>query len=347
MSRSSLLVASVLLAIFAASPALIYTFSIHESGFFTGVHAAFFGGQEEEIVYDDKFHFVGDIMLARHVETLMKEHDASYPYQMMKLDKDAVWIGNFEATVPNDHIQTKDFAMNFSVDKQYLQALKDFGFEYLSLANNHSYDFGSEVFIETRRNLRQFELFGHPNEVTDHSYQYIDFNDLTLSMIAINATDPQFDSSESIQLIKNLHAQSDIQIVYIHWGDEYKQHHNEFQEKLATQFIDAGADIIIGHHPHVVQDVQIIKGKPVFYSLGNFIFDQYFDTSVQEGLLLSMTREGEDIVIGLIPLTMTTQKASPQIMDKEQAKKFMVDLAERSDPDFYLDILNRELRLDL
>jgi poly-gamma-glutamate synthesis protein (capsule biosynthesis protein) len=78
-----------------------------------------------------------------------------------------------------------------------------------------------------------------------------------------------------------------ISIVYTHWGEEY-QGATENEKALAHRFIDAGADIVIGSHPHVVQEHEVYKGKNIYYSLGNFIFDQYFSSAVTHGLLLKV-----------------------------------------------------------
>jgi poly-gamma-glutamate synthesis protein (capsule biosynthesis protein) len=81
---------------------------------------------------------------------------------------------------------------------------------------------------------------------------------------------------------------SDYLIVNIHWGAEYSHEQNKTQIETAHLLIDAGADLIIGHHPHVVQGIEIYKGKPIFYSLGNFIFDQTFSLDTQQCLALDI-----------------------------------------------------------
>ena len=89
-----------------------------------------------------------------------------------------------------------------------------------------------------------------------------------------------------IQNIKNLRPYSDYLIVYAHWGNEYETTPTSQQTDLAHSFIDAGADFIIGSHPHVVQTKEEYKGKMIYYSLGNMVFDQYFSTETQKGLLI-------------------------------------------------------------
>ena len=95
---------------------------------------------------------------------------------------------------------------------------------------------------------------------------------------------------------------------------------------------DRGADAIIGHHPHVVQDIQVYQGVPVFYSLGNFVFDQYFSSAVQEGLLLKLTLTEAGANYELIPTTSIGSRSRPQLMSPYEREHFLTGLATRSAP---------------
>jgi hypothetical protein len=119
--------------------------------------------------------------------------------------------------------------------------------------------------------------------------------------------------------MRTLTKKSDMQIAYVHWGTEYELAHNAAQETLAHVLIDAGADAVIGHHPHVVQDVAFYKDKPIFYSLGNFIFDQYWDTDVQTGLGVRMTIDDGSIAYEAIPFTTAGSRVQPTIMQDADA----------------------------
>jgi gamma-polyglutamate biosynthesis protein CapA len=88
--------------------------------------------------------------------------------------------------------------------------------------------------------------------------------------------------------INQVENSSDLVIVYAHWGNEYQSNSNLAIQTIAHKLIDAGADVIIGSHPHVVQESEIYNGKVIYYSLGNFIFDQYFMPETQQGLLVKM-----------------------------------------------------------
>jgi poly-gamma-glutamate synthesis protein (capsule biosynthesis protein) len=98
-----------------------------------------------------------------------------------------------------------------------------------------------------------------------------------------------------VQDIANADARGDLVVVSFHWGDEYQQQHNVQQERIAMAAIDAGADLIIGHHPHVIQEVKQYRDGWIAYSLGNFIFDQTFSEETMRGLALRVTLEGTRI----------------------------------------------------
>jgi len=103
-------------------------------------------------------------------------------------------------------------------------------------------------------------------------------------------------------LIREAGKESDLVIVNVHWGVEYKHQHNKIQAEYGRAFIDAGADLVIGHHPHVVQGMEIYNGKPIFYSLGNFVFDQYFSSDTQEGLAVGIEYGKDGAEISLYPM---------------------------------------------
>ena len=119
--------------------------------------------------------------------------------------------------------------------------------------------------------------------------------------------------------------------MYVHWGDEYELVHNAKQRDLAEKLIAAGVDLIIGHHPHVVQDIEVIDGVPVLYSLGNFIFDQYFSTEVQIGYTVDLVLSSTSQKVNLVPHT-AQAKTQPRLMTETEKIGFHEALAHRSDP---------------
>ena len=97
-----------------------------------------------------------------------------------------------------------------------------------------------------------------------------------------------FNLDSALKIIHDLAVHSDFTVVTVHWGTEYVRTASDPQRHIAQAFVEAGADVVFGHHPHVVQGIETIKGKPVFYSLGNFIFDQYGTKETNEGLAVGI-----------------------------------------------------------
>jgi len=123
-----------------------------------------------------------------------------------------------------------------------------------------------------------------------------------VGMVGLSMFETRLDLHKVQSIINSLKNETDWITVNIHWGEEYDQNADKIQQAIAHQLIDAGADAIVGHHPHVVQEVETYKGKPIFYSLGNFVFDQYFLDEAQEGLAVSLDILGDKINYSLYPL---------------------------------------------
>jgi poly-gamma-glutamate synthesis protein (capsule biosynthesis protein) len=125
--------------------------------------------------------------------------------------------------------------------------------------------------------------------------------------------------------------------VAIHWGEEYRDVSNKRQQTLGRALIDAGADVIIGHHPHVVEEIELYRGKPIFYSLGNFIFDQYFSKETQEGLAVKISVGDKKAAYELIPVDL--HKSQPKRMSSDAEEKWLEELSLRSAKELRSDII--------
>jgi len=190
------------------------------------------------------------------------------------------------------------------MDSSIIPALKGAGFSVVSIANNHVGDWGREAYADTLMRLKENEISYTGGGINANEVEtpviiekygikigYLGFSDVgpvwmkaTEDQAGILlASNPRFD-----EIIQNASKQVDHLIISFHFGDEYKTKHNTRQEYLAHKAIDAGAKIVIGHHPHVIEDIEVYKNGFIAYSLGNFIFDQGFSTNTMEGMLLEM-----------------------------------------------------------
>lgn len=288
--------------------------------------------------HDDRKHsitFFGDVLLARNVEFLMERYGPDYPYRTLDLPSitnDSFVLANFEASIPVVHEPTPPNMIDFSVHEQYVPALREFGVTHVSLANNHSFDFGQAALEHTRETLlaNDIQPIGDPGSVavSDVEYEYI--GEYVVAIIPIHALEHVPSSRVITRILEQASERSDLQVAYIHWGTEYKPTSDIAQRSLAAELVAAGTDLIIGHHPHVIQEVGVIDGVPIFYSLGNFIFDQYFSTAVQTGLIVQLDLEAEP-TIHVLPVTAEGTLSQPRFMDDTQHAHTLHTLAERSD----------------
>jgi gamma-polyglutamate biosynthesis protein CapA len=289
--------------------------------------------KEMEIDNKAEIYFVGDIMLGRDVERKLTVSGNSYPYQNITFDKEKTFVvANFESAIPEQHIHTPNNTFRFSTNPDFLPELRAAGFSHLSLANNHSFDYGLSGYNNSVSTLwdNNFVPFGHPTVFSTSSVTVINLQGKRVALLGLHTLFNYPDPQNIINVLSYANSISDIQIVYVHWGEEYSEVASQSQRKLATLLARNGTDLIIGHHPHVVQNVEKIDETLVFYSLGNYIFDQYFSDSVQKGLMLKLTLEN-DVKIELFPVSSLLSHAQPKrLVDKEKTV-FLEELALRSD----------------
>jgi len=188
---------------------------------------------------------------------------------------------------------------SFRADKKVVSGLKTAGFKAMSIANNHIWDYGKNAFEDTLINLTSnnilpvgSNLMGNKETINVQGTEvaFLGYTNL-LKAPGVNFLELQ----KVVEDIKNAKKSADVVIVSIHWGQEYKSAESAAQISLAHEIIDAGADMVVGHHPHVVQNVEKYQGKYIAYSLGNFVFDQNFADETSHGLLLRVDLSGKKI----------------------------------------------------
>lgn len=239
--------------------------------------------------------FVGDIMLDR---TIRKDGEAQGYEELFSCLPDMFAgydevIGNLEGTVTNYASVSRDAgyeepaSFRFTFDVAAVRALVDAGLSIVSIGNNHIRDYGDAGIAQTVTNLDTLGVphFGDPRPGVKR-YTVQDVKGTKIAFIAYNDF---FGTPE--QTLSDLAAaslESDMQVVFPHWGDEYVPPRASVKQ-LARTFVDAGADLIIGAHPHVIQESETYKEVPIYYSLGNFIFDQYWEPAVSTGMTVNVT----------------------------------------------------------
>jgi len=278
---------------------------------------------------------VGDIMLDRGVENLIKQNSIYYPFQKIGqfLRGVDVIFGNLEGPIVNNPPEFPANSLKFAFNPEVIKGVSWCNFNLFSLANNHTLDMGKEGLEETKEWLKKYGInfVGDPLSGSSDKLNSSFFGD-NITFLAFNQIFPFIAKEEEI--IKTIKTAISLNpdkflIVSLHWGEEYKLINSSTQQKLAHQVIEAGADLIIGHHPHVVQNIEKYQEKLIFYSLGNFVFDQYFSPETQEGLAVGLEIYPDRLACRLFPLQINLSQ--PVLMEQNKANEFLTQLAKRSD----------------
>jgi len=273
--------------------------------------------------------FFGDLMLDRYVKNRIKEKGVEYIFE--KLDKESFFSeydlisANFEgAAADKGAYYSPNNNFDFSFNPKTVEKLKNYNFNFFNLANNHFADQGEKGILETRKNLGDagFEFSGCKNgKMGDCSSKIVEVVDRNIAMVGLSIVGGKLDYEKVKILLEDIKKESDFIVINIHWGQEYKINSNEYQKDTAHKLADFGANLIIGHHPHVVQEIEVYKKIPIFYSLGNFVFDQYFSEETQKGLAVEMSLTDNELTFKLHPLKSKLSRV--ELMDGKDKDDFL------------------------
>lgn len=270
--------------------------------------------------------FVGDIMLDRSVrKQIEREQDPLYPFVRIAdtIRTADVAFANLEGPI-SDRGTNQGSIYSFRFEPVGTKHSLSFaGFDVVSLANNHIWDWGVDALTDTVRHLDEAGI-GHVGagrtSVEANTPFVTQVGDTKIAMLgytnlyprSLEATDNQpgvssFRVASATEQIESLKAAgTDIVIVSFHWGVEYEMHSTSSQQVIARALVDAGADLIIGHHPHAIQEVEEYQGKYIVYSLGNFVFDQNLSRFTMKGLMVRASVKDKKIEgLEQIPIQLT------------------------------------------
>jgi len=238
-----------------------------------------------------KIILTGDLMLDRGVEYMVNKYgngDFKFPFLKIadELNQADIVFGNLEGPISDKGTKVGSI-YSFRNDPRVLDGLTFAGFNILSLANNHIFDYGRLALEDTLERLKNASIdcvgFG-PAVIKDIRGTKIAF----LAYTAFGAAKISESDFEKVkQEIKTAKEEADILIVSLHAGEEYQKTPNQFQIDFFKTAYGAGADLVVGHHPHVVQ--------PDLYSLGNFIFDQGFSEETMKGEIIEVQIQDKKI----------------------------------------------------
>lgn len=260
---------------------------------------------------------VGDMMLDRGVKARVGsvmggDYNKIFDNIRSVLSGADVTFGNLEGSISNVGADTgKPYSFRF--EPEVASAVANAGFDVVSLANNHIFDWGHDSLCATLTNLTAVNVFGVGagcnKERADQSYvktfpdgtkiAFLAFTEFYKGGFARDETPglAHYDIDNMKQRITDMKEKGvDIIFVSFHWGIEYDTRSSKAQQDLAKTLIDSGADVIVGHHPHVAQEVEKYKDSWIIYSLGNFVFDQKFSEETMKGLLANVVIRDKAVV---------------------------------------------------
>lgn len=255
---------------------------------------------------------VGDVMLSRGVGSTIARQGLDYPLNRVRtlLAQADITFGNLESPISSVGSPLPGKGIWFRAKPETVGMLVDSGFDIMSIANNHALDYDAPAFLETIQLLRSqgIEPVGGGQNIQEALTPVIaDVNGVKIGFLAfsdmadifwsrayprrLKATEEiagiaPLDKQLIIESVSDLKDRVDVVVVSLHWGNEYTDEPLEAQRKLAYSLIDHGVDLIIGHHPHTLQGIEVYKHGVIAYSLGNFLFDQRPEKT-RQGLILA------------------------------------------------------------
>ncbi|MGO4347261.1 CapA family protein [Paenibacillus sp. MCAF9] len=296
-------------------------------------------GSEEERV---SLSFVGDLLVADYVSAITAREGYEYLYQpaMLYLSEPDLTAGNLEFPVTKRGTPVTGTPYVFKGSPDVLPSIRNAGFDVLSLANNHALDQGVEGMLDTMKYLDEAGLshMGAGNNDTEAFTPVIkEVRGIKVAYIGLSRVVPfsswkadkntaglaeTYDTRRATEAIAKAKKEADIVVVMVHWGKERVDQPEPYQKDFGKQYIDAGADLVIGSHPHVLQGFEMYKGKWIAYSLGNFIFSSYpKETAGETGVLDAVCTKNGDCEMTFHP--MFTVNAQPTPLEGEKAKALL------------------------
>ena len=267
--------------------------------------------------------FSGDVYFSSHVLTAYDNAggihgvlDEAYRDEISRAD---IYMANQEFPFSDRGTPAPDKQFTFRVPPERVSMMHELGIDIVTIANNHTLDYGTDALVDTCTTL---ENAGIPyvgagaNMDRAKQLETIEVRGRTIGFLAASRVYPDtswvanskkpgmvsgYDPSILLKEIEAAGEYCDYLVVYMHWGIERDEKPQEYQRTLGRQLIDAGADLVIGSHPHVLQGIEYYQGKPIVYSLGNFIFG----SSIPKTALLraDVDLEQNQVKLSLVPGT--------------------------------------------
>jgi len=294
---------------------------------------------------------LGDMLFDRQVAKIIKDKGIAEIFSDVGdlLRSGDVVVGNLECPLSSRGAPVKNKEYTFRGLPEAAAGMRDAGITMVSLANNHMMDYGVDAFVDTTDLLDKVGIsYAGAGMNRDEAYRHasIDVNGKRVAFFAYSSILPEgfwatskkagiagarMKPSELQQAIEGVAGEHDFTVVSFHWGIEYEDYPQEYQREFARRAIDAGADIVIGHHPHVIQGIEIYRGKLIAYSLGDFVFDHYSRKTGETFVLKVELDDGELARVDIIPVY-ADFSGRPAIVEGKEAQAILSRLKTISEP---------------
>jgi poly-gamma-glutamate capsule biosynthesis protein CapA/YwtB (metallophosphatase superfamily)/outer membrane protein assembly factor BamB len=294
---------------------------------------------------------VGDVMLGRGVGHIIETNSPSYPFvRTADLIREAdVAFANLESPITSGGISQG--AMSLGADPSAAEGLAEAGFDVVSLANNHILDYGGAGLLDTVDTLEKMGiLYAGLKQGSEEGLSpvVLDVRGLRLAFLAYNDVGGYYEAAEgelggparldpasAYEDVRRAAGEADLVVVSLHWGAEYLPAPDDSQREIARGLLEVGADLVIGHHPHVMGAVGSYDDGLVAYSLGNFVFDQPFSRETAQGLILCALLDGTGLKqVRLLPVYI--EAGQPVVLPSPEARLILSDLLELSEGEGWL-----------
>ncbi|MFD0586654.1 CapA family protein [Paenibacillus sp. GCM10027627] len=299
------------------------------------------GNGEEAVAGGDRvgLSFVGDMLPGEYIATIMSQKGYDFPYlkSLLYLSEPDLMAGNLELPITTGGTPVEGTPYVYKGSPETVTAMRDAGFDVLSLANNHALDQGLEGMRDTMKHLtsngigymgvgeNDTEAFAPlVKEVKGFKVAYIGVSEvIPFARFKADRDTPgiaeTYDTTRTVAAIAKAQQTADLVVVMVHWGEDGKDKPEELQRQYAREYIDAGADLIIGSHPHVLQGFEKYKGKWIAYSLGNFVYaSKPKGAHAETGVLDASCTKSGDCELKFNPMAVTESQPIP--LEGEAAK---------------------------
>jgi poly-gamma-glutamate synthesis protein (capsule biosynthesis protein) len=289
---------------------------------------------------------VGDIMLGHRAEQYLIREGPGYPFVgvLPILRQAHLVIGNLESPISSRGTAVENKKFTLRAAPMAVAALKAAGIRVVTLANNHTMDFGPLALQDTLKVLGENNILysGAGMDLEDaRAPAFLKIGDLTLAFLSYSLTFPlEFFAApgrpgtapgyrEYVKRdIQKIRPQADLVVVSFHWGAELMTSAKDYQRELGRLSIDWGADLVLGHHPHVLQELELYRGHLIAYSLGNFVFGSESDKT-NTSIILLCTFKGKSLMrIEAVPLDVNNYRVvyQPRVLAGTKAENVLGEI---------------------